>query len=65
MSTYYYKGVLILLLFFKLYLSSADELEKETKKLKITEKKQDKLLYVCFHVLLNMAEDIQVKKKEK
>ncbi len=46
-------------------MSSADELEKEMKKLKITEKKQDKLLYVCFHVLLNMAEDIQVKKKSE
>jgi len=42
-----------------------EELEKETKKLKITEKKQDKLLYVCFHVLLNMAEDINVERKMK
>ncbi len=42
-----------------------EELEKETKKLKITEKKQDKLLYVSFHVLLNMAEDINVERKMK
>ena len=42
-----------------------EQLEKETKKLKITEKKQDKLLYVCFHVLLNMAEDINVERKMK
>lgn len=44
---------------------AGEELEKETKKLKITEKKQDKLLYVCFHVLLNMAEDINVERKMK
>lgn len=44
---------------------AGEDLEKETKKLKITEKKQDKLLYVCFHVLLNMAEDINVERKMK
>eukprot|EP00286_Rhodomonas_abbreviata_P029278 CAMPEP_0181300704 /NCGR_PEP_ID=MMETSP1101-20121128/7032_1 /TAXON_ID=46948 /ORGANISM="Rhodomonas abbreviata, Strain Caron Lab Isolate" /LENGTH=749 /DNA_ID=CAMNT_0023405959 /DNA_START=219 /DNA_END=2465 /DNA_ORIENTATION=+ len=44
---------------------SAEEREKEAKKMKITEKKQDKLLYVCFHVLLNLAEDITVERKMK
>lgn len=44
---------------------SGEEKEKELKKAKITEKKQDKLLYVCFHVLLNLAEDISVERKMK
>eukprot|EP00292_Cryptomonas_paramecium_P004280 CAMPEP_0113720002 /NCGR_PEP_ID=MMETSP0038_2-20120614/36189_1 /TAXON_ID=2898 /ORGANISM="Cryptomonas paramecium" /LENGTH=669 /DNA_ID=CAMNT_0000648559 /DNA_START=27 /DNA_END=2033 /DNA_ORIENTATION=+ /assembly_acc=CAM_ASM_000170 len=44
---------------------SPEELEKENRRHKITEKKQDKLLYVCLHVLLNLAEDIGVERKMK
>ena len=26
-------------------------------------RKQEKLLYVCFHVLLNLAEDVEIERK--
>eukprot|EP00003_Mantamonas_plastica_P006796 TRINITY_DN1560_c0_g1_i1.p1 TRINITY_DN1560_c0_g1~~TRINITY_DN1560_c0_g1_i1.p1 ORF type:complete len:731 (+),score=286.23 TRINITY_DN1560_c0_g1_i1:26-2218(+) len=39
------------------------ELEKEKKKVKLMTKKQDKLLCVCTHLLLNLAENLDVEKK--
>mmetsp|Transcript_37348 Transcript_37348/g.90199 ORF Transcript_37348/g.90199 Transcript_37348/m.90199 type:complete len:704 (-) Transcript_37348:31-2142(-) len=41
------------------------ELETQMKKMRITEKKQDKLLFVCFRVLMNLAEDITIERKMK
>jgi hypothetical protein len=42
-----------------------DEFEKEKKKMRVVTKKQEKLLYVCFHVLLNLAEDVAIERKMK
>ena len=44
---------------------SRDEeiLQKKVKKMRSTTRKQDKLLTVCFHILLNLAEDTKVEKK--
>lgn len=39
--------------------------EKELKKLNLMIAKQDKLLYICFTILLNMAEDPSIEKKMK
>jgi hypothetical protein len=39
--------------------------DKELKKLNLMIAKQDKLLYICFTVLLNLAEDPVVEKKMK
>eukprot|EP00276_Gloeochaete_wittrockiana_P011053 CAMPEP_0184665670 /NCGR_PEP_ID=MMETSP0308-20130426/58158_1 /TAXON_ID=38269 /ORGANISM="Gloeochaete witrockiana, Strain SAG 46.84" /LENGTH=798 /DNA_ID=CAMNT_0027109807 /DNA_START=91 /DNA_END=2487 /DNA_ORIENTATION=+ len=41
----------------------ADDDEKEAKKLLLMQKKQDKLLYVCYFLLLNLAEDIGIEQK--
>lgn len=37
--------------------------EKETAKNKVFTRKQDKLLFVAFYILLNLAEDINTEKK--
>ncbi|KAJ3386385.1 Kinesin-associated protein 3 [Entophlyctis sp. JEL0112] len=39
------------------------ELEKEHRKFQAMIKKQDQLLFVCFHLLLNLAEDISIEVK--
>lgn len=39
--------------------------DKELKKLNLMIAKQDKLFYICFTVLLNMAEDSVIEKKMK
>eukprot|EP00294_Goniomonas_avonlea_P008312 CAMPEP_0114554636 /NCGR_PEP_ID=MMETSP0114-20121206/8318_1 /TAXON_ID=31324 /ORGANISM="Goniomonas sp, Strain m" /LENGTH=691 /DNA_ID=CAMNT_0001739701 /DNA_START=77 /DNA_END=2149 /DNA_ORIENTATION=+ len=44
---------------------SKDDVEAAAKKFKVFCKKQEKLLYVCFHVLLNLAEDVHIEKKMK
>lgn len=46
---------------------SRDEevLQKKIKKMRSVTRKQDKLLTVCFHILLNLAEDTKVEKKMK
>ena len=49
----------------KLKTLGREEQEREQKKLRATEKKQDKLLFVCFHVLMNLAEDITIERKMK
>lgn len=36
----------------------ADYMRKEEKKLAIMVKKQEKVLFVAFHLLLNLAEDL-------
>eukprot|EP00297_Palpitomonas_bilix_P002593 CAMPEP_0113875954 /NCGR_PEP_ID=MMETSP0780_2-20120614/5217_1 /TAXON_ID=652834 /ORGANISM="Palpitomonas bilix" /LENGTH=782 /DNA_ID=CAMNT_0000861977 /DNA_START=147 /DNA_END=2495 /DNA_ORIENTATION=+ /assembly_acc=CAM_ASM_000599 len=38
---------------------------KEEKKTLLVMKKQDKLLYLCFHLLLNLAEDVNIERKMK
>lgn len=43
----------------------ADYLRKEEKKLAIMIKKQEKVLFVAFHLLLNLAEDLQIERKMK
>ena len=43
----------------------ADYLRKEEKKLAIMVKKQEKVLFVAFHLLLNLAEDLQIERKMK
>ena len=40
-------------------------LQKKLKKMKSLTRKQDKLLTVSFHILLNLAEDTKVEKKMK
>jgi len=40
-------------------------LQKKIKKMRSVTRKQDKLLTVCFHILLNLAEDTKVEKKMK
>ncbi|OMJ87705.1 hypothetical protein SteCoe_10549 [Stentor coeruleus] len=41
------------------------DMEKEQKKFEILEKKQNKLLFLCFSILLNIAEDLQIERKIK
>jgi hypothetical protein len=43
--------------------ATSDKLEREKKRNKKRMKKQDQLLYVCFSVLLNLAEDIHTERK--
>ena len=43
----------------------AEYLQKEEKKLAIMIKKQEKVLFVAFHLLLNLAEDLQIERKMK
>lgn len=40
-------------------------MQKKIKKMRSVTRKQDKLLTVCFHILLNLAEDTKVEKKMK
>ena len=42
-----------------------NQFRKEEKRLTITIKKQEKVLFVTFHILLNMAEDLQIEKEMK
>ena len=39
------------------------QLRKEERNLSIMIKKQEKVLFVGFHLLMNMAEDLQIEKK--
>ena len=41
------------------------EVKKEEKRLAITIKKQEKVLFVAIHLLLNIAEDLQIERKMK
>jgi len=43
--------------------AAKDSLAKEVKKLNRTILKQDKLLYIAFNILLNLANDLKVEKK--
>ena len=36
---------------------------KEEKRLSVTIRKQEKVLFVAFHILLNLAEDLQIERK--
>ena len=38
-------------------------MRKEEKKLAVMIKKQEKVLFVAFHLLLNLAEDLQIERK--
>mmetsp|Transcript_17910 Transcript_17910/g.12881 ORF Transcript_17910/g.12881 Transcript_17910/m.12881 type:complete len:102 (+) Transcript_17910:441-746(+) len=40
-------------------------MRKEEKKLAIMVRKQEKVLFVAFHLLLNLAEDLQIERKMK
>jgi len=40
-------------------------MQKEEKRLAITIKRQEKVLFVAFHLLLNLAEDLQIERKMK
>lgn len=42
-----------------------EKLNKEAKKIRSFNRKQDKLLIICLHILLNLAEDPKVEKKMK
>ena len=46
-------------------IKQADDRKKASKKLTKLTRKQEKLLTVCFHILLNFAEDVSVEKKMK
>jgi hypothetical protein len=39
------------------------DIERERSKVRQFIKKQDKLLFVCFHILMNIAEDVQIERK--
>ena len=41
----------------------AIDLDRERYKARLIVEKQEKLLFVCFHVLLNLAEDMAIEKK--
>jgi hypothetical protein len=47
------------------YDEMAQIMVKEEKKLAIMVKKQEKVLFVAFHLLLNLAEDLQIERKMK
>jgi len=47
------------------YEEFAAAMRKEEKKLAIMIKKQEKVLFVAFHLLLNLAEDLQIERKMK
>ena len=47
------------------YEIAAEELRKDEKKLAQMIKKQEKVLFVSFHLLLNLAEDLQIERKMK
>lgn len=45
------------------YEEMAQIFRKEEKKLAVMVKKQEKILFVAFHLLLNLAEDLQIERK--
>ena len=47
------------------YEEMAEHMRKEERKLAIMVKKQEKVLFVAFHLLLNLAEDLQIERKMK
>lgn len=47
------------------YEAVSEELKKDEKKLGNIIKKQEKVLFVAFHLLLNLAEDLQIERKMK
>lgn len=47
------------------YQAAAEDLRKDEKKLANIIKKQEKVLFVAFHLLLNLAEDLQIERKMK
>ena len=47
------------------YEEAAEDLRKEERKLVTMIKKQEKVLFVSFHLLLNLAEDLQIERKMK
>jgi hypothetical protein len=47
------------------YEVAVEELRKDEKKLANIIKKQEKVLFVAFHLLLNLAEDLQIERKMK
>ena len=47
------------------YKQAAEDLHKDEKKLANIIKKQEKVLFVAFHLLLNLAEDLQIERKMK
>lgn len=47
------------------YEEMAQILRKEEKKLSLMIRKQEKVLFVAFHLLLNIAEDLQIERKMK
>lgn len=47
------------------YENTTAELRKEEKKLATIIRKQEKVLFVAFHLLLNLAEDLQIERKMK
>ena len=47
------------------YEEMAAIMRKEEKKLAVMIKKQEKVLFVAFHLLLNLAEDLQIERKMK
>ena len=47
------------------YEEMGEHMRKEERKLAIMVKKQEKVLFVAFHLLLNLAEDLQIERKMK
>lgn len=47
------------------YEEAQEELRKDEKKLANIIKKQEKVLFVAYHLLLNLAEDLQIERKMK
>ena len=43
----------------------AMQLQKEEKQLTVMIKRQEKILFVAFHLLLNMAENLNIERKMK
>ena len=47
------------------YEAACEDLRKDEKRLTSMIKKQEKVLFVAFHLLLNLAEDLQIERKMK
>jgi hypothetical protein len=45
--------------------ATPEVLDQEQMKMMILERKQNKLLWICFSILLNLAEDLQIERKMK
>ena len=43
----------------------AEYMKKTERQLAVMVKKQEKVLFVAFHLLLNLAEDLQIERKMK